>query len=677
MLASPAPHTLPPYDRSNSCHRLWARHNFELWKLTDYLICSLAWYDAPDTPDTLRSAFLCTAELHRQALLHHDTQRPYDPSTTGCGYATDELAQYGRPLVDTPVFPTFSMAKLKATARDCSSRQDTLETLEERVLDARAAVRRLVHRGGEPLELQDAQNLLRNHTYELTTFFCGCSVTDHHASPGLQPDDETRLSATSSPSSDPEAASSNCLSATTTSFTSLSLDDSLTFPPPSSTHPCFPSTSVLTSAPKAPASLDSSAAPIEACDKNTTPSPSLGHRNPEQEPNLSHDGNTQSAAEGSGWWSRSAKVAVLKEPVQALLPMDGTEVAGLTTAEQPGPIDVANISDQAFSSSVPTPLLSHDPGNSSVDEKESLTSVSTSVSVSESPCQVAIRHHLHNGDTDDESHYLLFGAGDHDSPCSQPEQRSSSTTVRGAGPHHHASPVHSPIVSTVEDDVNVRRNAPASEVGPSHAAGTSRPQLELRWADATEGAVETLRPERLALDSASRTLDRVRTAWLRARSAARLVSAETAVARIRAAWSAVQNDILRSRPDAISTVSQRDSTDQQDALAFTSSTTQPELASFSFPGFALPPADLHLDTAQAQAPQAHWPSLSPTPVALATARSPPETMPLFTPGAFPFPSFLMALVPYTSWPLSSHPPTHSFFFNFNLPHYFFYHPPFL
>ncbi|KAE8241929.1 hypothetical protein A4X13_0g7200 [Tilletia indica] len=170
MSSKPTPSTLPPYDRSNSSHRLWARHSFELWKLTDYLLLSLAWSDSQDSQDSLHIALLSAAEAHRQALLYHHSLQPYDPSTTGCGYDPNELARYRIPLAGTPIPPTLSVDKLAAIVRDCASRQGTLEILEERVLDARDIVRRLGIRGGNASQMHQAQALLDSHTEDLVNF---------------------------------------------------------------------------------------------------------------------------------------------------------------------------------------------------------------------------------------------------------------------------------------------------------------------------------------------------------------------------------------------------------------------------------------------------------------------------------------------------------------------------
>ncbi|KAE8240081.1 hypothetical protein A4X13_0g7947 [Tilletia indica] len=163
MSSSSTSSTLPPYDRSNDAHRHWARSSFELWRLTDHLLHSLAWYDANDPchPD-----FLHAVELHRQALLYHATLRPYDPYTTGCGYDEDELAGYQEPVSSK----AFSTAVLVAAGTGCAHRQRELDTLEGRVFDAQLALKSLETRGADIIKISQARDLLDAQQRHLIQF---------------------------------------------------------------------------------------------------------------------------------------------------------------------------------------------------------------------------------------------------------------------------------------------------------------------------------------------------------------------------------------------------------------------------------------------------------------------------------------------------------------------------
>ncbi|KAE8237441.1 hypothetical protein A4X13_0g8785 [Tilletia indica] len=157
--------SLPLYDRSIDYHRQWSRNNFELWRLTDYLLRSLAWQDENRPTEALYQSFLYAAELHRQALLHHDSLRPYH-----LFIEHDELANYRAPLSPASHEPIFSTDDLVAAAKDCSQRQDLLETLEERVGIAQAAYWSLSGRGADQCQLREAQSLLDSHLQDLVSF---------------------------------------------------------------------------------------------------------------------------------------------------------------------------------------------------------------------------------------------------------------------------------------------------------------------------------------------------------------------------------------------------------------------------------------------------------------------------------------------------------------------------
>ncbi|KAE8242629.1 hypothetical protein A4X13_0g7081 [Tilletia indica] len=167
---------LPPYNRSNDSHRSWARSSFHLWRFTDYLLDSLSCFQK-DLSDPLFLVFVHFVELHKQALIHHHTLRPYDPFTAGTGYDPKELSKYRHPEVTEIHTPPFSIAELVLAARDCSNRQETIQVLEERVLTSEDKVRRLRICGADASEIHAAQQLLTVHRASLITYLGSMTTT--------------------------------------------------------------------------------------------------------------------------------------------------------------------------------------------------------------------------------------------------------------------------------------------------------------------------------------------------------------------------------------------------------------------------------------------------------------------------------------------------------------------
>ncbi|KAE8229971.1 hypothetical protein CF326_g5042 [Tilletia indica] len=389
MSSSPTPSTLPPYDRSNSSHRSWARHSFELWKLTDHLLHSLAWCEADDP---CHLAFLHAADLHRQALLYHDTLRPYNPFTTGCGYDTEELASYRHPLTATHLAASFSDAALAATVKGCADRQLRLEALEERVLDAQVLTRRLASRGADAFQIQQAQETFTNHCRGLIDFlFTPDAVTRGTSFSTIgSPDSTSFTTLPISPQHIPSEHETGCAKSSLGDDTAASTHEGTNRstnamgPTPMTS----PGAAVLSSVSTSEMVSDSSPAFVNTGTNSPIAAWSAaGHKNASSYTSNSRcgeDKDTEHAmykavsfpSDESTWWRCPTKADGLEDSVQGPVTKDGNR-------------NMADISEMAFSSCAPNSLTSTDIRTSSVDKlgstDPSTTSVLTSVSESEYP----------------------------------------------------------------------------------------------------------------------------------------------------------------------------------------------------------------------------------------------------------------------------------------------------